>query len=148
MRRCNLFIAVELEPDMIGYTMVGTKDLQRAIGFYRPLFDLMGLKPCYADQQVASWGDPDDETVARFFVCYPFDGEAASAGNGVMTTFRVSTAAMVEKLHAQAISTGGKDEGLPDFRPERYGEKFYVAYVRDLDGNKIAFACYDGIAHP
>jgi hypothetical protein len=26
-------------------------------------------------------------------------------------------------------------------------ESFYAAYVRDLDGNKLAFVCYDGNAN-
>ncbi len=37
---------------------------------------------------------------------------------------------------------GGSDEGGPGFRPQ-YGEGFYGAYVRDPDGNKLAFVCYD-----
>lgn len=133
---------------MIGYTMVGTRDLARAKGFFTPLFDMMGLSPCYEDEQVASWGDLDDETIPRFFSCYPYDGNPASVGNGAMTTFRVLTASLVDALYEQAIKGGGKEEGRPGFRPERYGEKFYVAYVRDPDGNKLAFACYDGRANP
>jgi catechol 2,3-dioxygenase-like lactoylglutathione lyase family enzyme len=133
---------------MIGYTMVGTNDLQRAKTFYGPLFDLMGLSLCFEDDQVASWGDRDDDTVPRFFACYPFDGGPANAGNGTMTTFRLGTASHVDGLYERAISGGGRDEGPPDFRPERYGDKFYVAYVRDPDGNKLAFACYDGKSNP
>lgn len=133
---------------MIGYTMVGTSDLDRAQDFYTPLFAMMGLAPCYKDEQVASWGDPDDDTVPRFFSCYPFDGNPASVGNGTMTTFRLPTASLVDALYDLAIRAGGHDEGAPGFRPERYGDKFYVAYVRDPDGNKLAFACYDGRANP
>ena len=129
---------------MIGYTMVGTNDLQRAKDFYNPLFDLMGLSPCYEDEQVASWGVRDDETVPRFFACYPYDGNPATVGNGAMNSFRVQTASLVVDLFEQAISGGGREEGRPGFRPERYGDKFFVAYVRDPDGNKLAFACYDG----
>ncbi|MGE6582094.1 VOC family protein [Vreelandella aquamarina] len=33
------------------------------------------------------------------------------------------------------------DEGAPGFRPQ-YGEGFYAAYVRDPDGNKLAFVVY------
>ena len=133
---------------MIGYTMVGTKDLKRAKEFYGPLFRMMGLSPCYEDEQVASWGDRDDDTVPRFFSCYPYDGGPANAGNGAMTTFRLQSASLVDKLYQKAMQSGGQDEGHPGFRPERYGDKFYVAYVRDPDGNKLAFACYDGRSNP
>ena len=40
------------------------------------------------------------------------------------------------------MANGGTDEGAPGLRPD-YGEGFYAAYVRDPDGNKIAFVCYD-----
>lgn len=133
---------------MIGYTIVGTKNLIEAKKFYDPLFEKMNLSPCYEDEYVASWGDQDDETVPRFFVCYPFDENPAVAGNGTMTAFRVATASEVDELHNIAIQGGGSDEGKPGFRPEAYGDKFYVAYVRDLDGNKLAFACYDGKSNP
>jgi len=133
---------------VIGYTMVGTRDLKRAKSFYDPLFTKMGLEPCYQDEQVASWGVLKDDTISRFFVCYPFDNQAATVGNGVMTTFRVKAASEVIELHEMAISRGGENEGDPGFRPERYGEHFYVAYVRDPDGNKLAFACYNGKSNP
>ncbi|MCA2009306.1 VOC family protein [Tritonibacter mobilis] len=128
--------------------MVGTSDLRRAKNFYNPLFDMMGLSACYEDEQVASWGDRDDETVPRFFTCYPYDGAPANVGNGAMTTFRVQTASLVNDLFDKAIQSGAREEGQPGFRPERYGDKFYVAYIRDPDGNKLAFACYDGKSNP
>ncbi|APX12766.1 VOC family protein [Tateyamaria omphalii] len=133
---------------MIGYTIVGTKDLTRAKAFYAPLFKHMGMPLCFEDAQVASWGKRDDETMPRFFVCYPFDDQPATVGNGTMTAFRLKTASDVDTLHDLAMQGGGTDEGKPGFRPEAYGDEFYVAYVRDPDGNKLAFACYDGKANP
>ncbi|WP_234706508.1 hypothetical protein [Ensifer aridi] len=62
---------------MIGYTMVGTKDLKRAMRFYDPLMALIGQERCYCDEQVASWGRKDDDRTPRFFTGYPFNGEAA-----------------------------------------------------------------------
>ena len=133
---------------MIGYVTLGTDNLAKAKAFYAPPFEHMKLQVCFEDAQVVSWGDKDDETVPRFFVCYPFDDKPASTGNGTMTAFRVKTASDVDILYEAAMRGGGSDEGKPGFRPEMYGDKFYVAYVRDLDGNKLAFACYDGKANP
>ena len=128
---------------MIGYTMVGTHDPARAVHFYDRIFEEMGLERCYSDNQVASWGDKTDDTVPRFFTCKPFDGEVASVGNGTMVAFLVPEPMRIERLYDIVMQHGGSDEGPPDFRPQ-YGDGFYAAYVRDPDGNKLAFVCYDG----
>lgn len=39
--------------------------------------------------------------------------------------------------HAAALAAGGSDEGAPGFRAA-YGPRFYVGYLRDPQGNKIA----------
>lgn len=127
---------------MIGYTMVGTTDLARAIRFYDPMFAEMGMKQCYKDEQVAFWGDKTDVNAPRFATGYPYDGGKAVVGNGTMTAFLITGSELIDRLHSIAVENGGVDEGAPGLRPH-YGEGFYGAYVRDPDGNKIAFVCYD-----
>ena len=126
---------------MIGYVMVGTNDLERSIRFYGPIFEEMGFDQCWRDEQVASWGRLDDETYPRFFTGYPFDGKEAGVGNGSMTAFLVQDSRSIDCLHELAMRNGGADEGKPGYRPQ-YDEGFYAAYVRDPDGNKLAFVCY------
>ncbi len=127
---------------MIGYTMVGTQDLERSLRFYDPLFSAMGWDQCWRDEQSASWGDKANETAPRFFTGYPFDKQPAGVGNGAMTAFLAAGPAMIDRLYEIAMRAGGSEEGKPGFRPQ-YGEGFYGAYVRDPDGNKLAFVCYD-----
>lgn len=127
---------------MISYTTVGVSDLPRALRFYRPLFAEMGLDQCWLDDMSASWGRKDDASFTRFSIGYPFDGRPASVGNGAMTAFLIGAPARIDRLHELALLNGGGDEGAPGRRP-RYGGSFYGAYVRDPDGNKLAFVCYD-----
>lgn len=127
---------------MIAYTMVGTADLDRSLRFYDPLFSELGWDQCWRDKQCAAWGDKDNETAPRFFAGYPFDAQPAGVGNGAMTAFLAEGPAMIDRLYEIAMRMGGSDEGGPGFRPQ-YGEGFYCAYVRDPDGNKLAFVCYD-----
>ncbi|TKU18132.1 glyoxalase [Citrobacter sp. wls826] len=47
----------------------------------------------------------------------------------------------IQQLHALALNYGGTDEGAPGLCPH-YGEGFCSAYVRDHDGNKLAFVYY------
>ncbi len=133
---------------MLAYANVGTNDLAAARAFYAPLFEHLGYPVHYEDENVVSWGDPDDDSVPRFFVCRPFDEADATVGNGSMNAFRADSATAVRRLYELAMRHGGKDEGAPGYRPESYGDKFFVAYVRDPAGNKLAFCCYDGKANP
>lgn len=67
----------------------------------------------------------------------PFDEAPATQGNGSMTAFEAPSQDQVRALHAAALSAGGSDEGSPGFRAD-YGPRFFVGYLRDPDGNKIA----------
>ena len=63
----------------------------------------------------------------------PFDGGAATAGNGTIVALPVGSNEMVDQLHARALELGGTDDGAPGSRTE----SFYGGYFRDLDGNKL-----------
>lgn len=123
---------------MIVYTMVGTADLDRSVAFYDPILTRLRMRVCWRDAASCSWGDPDDPMVPRFFTGYPFDGRAAGVGNGAMTAFFVPDVDMIDAIHGLALRRGGACDGPPGPRPA-YGERFYGAYVRDPDGNKLAF---------
>lgn len=73
----------------------------------------------------------------EFYVKPPFDGQPATAGNGAMVAFEANTQDQVRALHAAALRAGGTDDGAPGFRAN-YGPRFFVGYLRDPDGNKLA----------
>ena len=50
--------------------------------------------------------------------------------------------ALGEEAAEAALAAGGLDEGPPGFRPS-YGAHFYVSYLRDPQGNKIALFSSD-----
>jgi catechol 2,3-dioxygenase-like lactoylglutathione lyase family enzyme len=119
------------------YTTVGVSDLVRSTRFYDAVFATLGIRQSPgADAEWAGWGPSYDGGVS-FWICKPFDGNAPSPGNGTMVAFRARNAEEVRAFHAAALANGGKDEGQPGTR-EMYGPTFYVAYVRDPDGNKLA----------
>jgi catechol 2,3-dioxygenase-like lactoylglutathione lyase family enzyme len=124
---------------MVLYVTVGTADLARAERFYDAVFAVLGYgRSPGADAAAgwAGWGPSYDDGVS-FWVCSPFDGRAPAPGNGAMTAFRAASEAEVDGFHAAAIANGGSSEGGPGTRPY-YEPSFYVAYVRDPDGNKLA----------
>ena len=128
---------------MIGYVTVGADDLVLAEQFYSAFLPRLGYGLDVSHEGLSysipatvgqPWEPPD------FYVKPPFDGQAASAGNGTMVAFSVPTQTMVRELHAAALAAGGRNEGSPGFRAE-YGAHFYVGYLRDPQGNKIALYC-------
>lgn len=116
---------------MIGYVTVGTNDLARAATFYDPIAKELGGGRAMEMDKFIAWSGAGGPMIGAIM---PFNGETATAGNGAMVAFAATDRAQVDRLHALALSLGGKDEGAPGLR----GETFYAAYFRDLDGNKLA----------
>ena len=120
---------------MIGYVTLGTNDLQRAAGFYDALLADLGAKRTMEMETFIAWAvDPDSPALC---VTQPFDGKAATVGNGVMVALGVDSRATVDRVYKKALELGGKDEGPAGPR----GEDFYAGYFRDLDGNKLSVFC-------
>ena len=122
----------------------GTNDLLRAIRFYDAIFTVLDQPrlPDWPDGW-AGWGQDYDNGVG-LWLCPTFDGKPATAGNGTMLTLKAASAAQVRAFHQAGLAHGGQDEGPPGTR-EIYDPDFYVAYLRDPDGNKLAcvFPRYD-----
>ncbi|MCB8874490.1 VOC family protein [Acidisoma silvae] len=124
---------------LILYTTVGVSDLARSAAFYDAVFATLGYSrsPESSDEFIG-WGPGYDNGVG-FWICKPFDGQAHSVGNGAMIALRGRSEAQVQAFYKTALLRGGTDEGAPGTR-EAYSPGFYVAYVRDPDGNKLACA--------
>jgi len=116
---------------MIAYTCFGTNDLPRAIAFYDVLLAELGATRLMEFPRGMIWGTALDKP--SFCVLTPFDGQAASVGNGSMVAVVAQSRAQVDAVHAKALALGGKDEGAPG---QRF-DGFYAGYFRDLDGNKL-----------
>jgi catechol 2,3-dioxygenase-like lactoylglutathione lyase family enzyme len=122
---------------MFSHVTVGTNDLQRAGAFYDAVLGAIGYSRSLEKETFIAYGE---RSGARFFVMKPFDGGAASVGNGAHAAFGADTRAQVDAFHAAALAAGGSDEGAPGLRPH-YHPDYYGAYVRDPDGNKIQAVC-------
>lgn len=130
---------------MIGYVTVGADDIARAKRFYLAVLPALGYE-LEEGPEGLSFALPEAEDRAaalpEFYVKPTFDGLAASAGNGTMVAFAARSQRQVRDLHAAGLAAGGSDEGAPGFR-DAYGPNFYVGYLRDPQGNKIALFSND-----
>ena len=116
---------------MIGYTTIGTNDLDRAKGFYDAVLAPLGGRRTLSYQRSQYYGGP--ERGAMLGVTLPWDGQAAASGNGAMVALTAASPEAVDQVHAAAMAAGGACEGPPGQRLDN----FYGAYFRDLDGNKV-----------
>lgn len=122
---------------MLLYVTLGTGDLVRAVRFYDAVLGVLGVSraPGWTDGW-AGWGQDYDHGVS-LWLCAPFDGAPARPGNGTMVAFPAPDAATLRAFHAAGLAHGGTDEGAPGIRAA-YEPSFFVAYLRDPDGNKLA----------
>ena len=120
---------------MIGYTTIGTNNLEKATAFYDALFAELGAGRFMDEERFVGWAVAPGQPV--FSVCLPYDGNAATVGNGVMIALTVDSNEKVDALYAKAMELGCADEGPPGLRMDG----FYAGYFRDLDGNKLNVFC-------
>jgi catechol 2,3-dioxygenase-like lactoylglutathione lyase family enzyme len=116
---------------MIGYVTLGTNDREKSARFYDAVCGELGAGRMMENEQFIAWGVPGGG--AGIGITRPFDGAAASVGNGVMVAFEAKDHAQVDRVYEIALATGGTCEGKPG---ERF-PGFYAAYFRDPDGNKL-----------
>lgn len=112
----------------MNYFVFGTNDKRKAVVFYDAFFENCGLAKIHDEGRMTLWANED----LMFSVAEPFDGNAATNGNGTMLGFNVGSEKEVDRLYKKALELGGTSEGEPGIRSGRYS-----AYVRDLDKNKI-----------
>ena len=119
----------------VAATAVGSNDIKKAMAFYDELLAVIGIgtameHPSGGRMYGSGFGSP------MFAVLPPFDGQAATIGNGSMVSFACDSQEQASAMHAKALSLGGQDEGAPGPRGGE-GSPIFAAYFRDLDGNKI-----------
>ncbi len=120
---------------MIGYVTLGSNDVAKAAAFYDQLLGIIGATRFMESEKFVAWSvSPKSPALS---VTRPFDGNAATVGNGVMVALAMNSTDKVDELYAKALELGGTDEGAPGPR----GDGFYAAYFRDLDGNKLNAFC-------
>lgn len=130
---------------MFSHVMLGVSDFDRAMAFYRPVMDALGIQFRFVedDRPWAGWqSSPDPRPL--FLIGRPHDRQAPQPGNGQMVAFLARSREQVDAVHAVALAHGGRCEGPPGLRPE-YHAHYYGAYFRDPDGNKLAVACHQSV---
>ena len=118
---------------MFSHVMIGTNDLEKAKSFYDALLGTLGIPPGRVDRHRIFY-----RTAAGVSsVSKPIDGKPATPANGGTIGFVASSPEQADAWHTIGIANGATTcEEPPGVRDSPAG-KFYLAYLRDPDGNKL-----------
>lgn len=128
--------------NMFSHICLGTNDLAESIIFYDQVMSVLGVSRQDIGDTYAGYGSQEDigSGVNCLFIGNTFNGEPATAGNGVNIALLAQTREQVDQFHQIALENGGYDEGAPGLRDVH--PHFYAAYVRDPTGNKLVVVCH------
>ena len=126
---------------ILSHVTLGVRDIARATAFYDAVLAELSITRGKTGEGFAGWGSGHE---GGFFIMLPINGQSASVGNGVSVSFLAPSRAAVDRFHAKALALGATEEGKPGLRPN-YHANYYAAYVRDLDGNKVAAVCHAAV---
>ncbi|WP_332810875.1 VOC family protein, partial [Sphingomonas sp.] len=96
---------------MVSYATVGSNNLPKAVAFYDELLGVIGMSKLFDHQSGGRLYGGDKQ--GMFGVLGPYDGNAATVGNGTMVGFAMKDLDQMAAFHAKAIALGGTDEGAP-----------------------------------
>jgi catechol 2,3-dioxygenase-like lactoylglutathione lyase family enzyme len=118
---------------MFSHVMLGVNDLEVSKKFYDALLGTLGIGPGVASKSRYFYRSP----TGTFGITLPINGEPATHGNGSTLGFTMASTEQADAFHAAGVANGGTTcEDPPGWRETATG-KFYLAYLRDPDGNKI-----------
>jgi len=118
---------------MFSHVMIGTNDLDRAKALYDALLGTLGVPPAKVDGHRIFYFTK----TGVFSVSKPINGQPATHANGGTIGFACTSPEQADAWHAAGIAHGATScEDPPGVRDGVAG-KFYIAYLRDPDGNKI-----------
>ena len=120
---------------MFSHILVGTNDVLAAKKFYDAVMGTLGITSgdLNEEKQRVYYRSPNGSLI----ITKPIDGNPASVGNGSTIGFKCASAEQAKAFHDAAIVAGGTSiEDPPGWRVNG-NKKMFLAYVRDLDGNKL-----------
>jgi catechol 2,3-dioxygenase-like lactoylglutathione lyase family enzyme len=118
---------------MIDHISIAVSDLKRAEQFYTIVLAALGLA------KMREWPNAAigyGKKYPEFWINRRDTMGYVAADSGVHICLRAPDTASVDAFHAAALRAGGASDGGPGLRPQ-YRAKYYAAFIRDPDGNRI-----------
>ena len=129
---------------MIDHISVGVSNLERSARFYESALAPLGLSRLVTRPTTVGFG----KNYPEFWINLRAGLAEVAPESGVHICLRAKSAGEVDAFHAAALDAGGQSDGAPGLRPHDR-VRYYAAFVRDPDGNRIeavTFPKEDGTA--
>jgi catechol 2,3-dioxygenase-like lactoylglutathione lyase family enzyme len=117
---------------MIDHISVGVGDLERSTRFYELTLAPLGLLRLVTRPGTVGFG----KSYPEFWINLRAGMSQVAPESGNHICLRAKSAGEVDAFHASALGAGGRDDGAPGLRPHDR-VRYYAAFVRDPDGNRI-----------
>jgi len=117
---------------MIDHISVGVSDLERSARFYEQTLASLGLTRLVTRPGTVGFGKSYPELWINLRAGMP----PVAPESGCHICLRAKSTGEVDTFHAAALKAGGSSDGAPGPRPHDR-VKYYVAFIRDPDGNRI-----------
>jgi catechol 2,3-dioxygenase-like lactoylglutathione lyase family enzyme len=117
---------------MIDHISIEVSNLERATRFYESVLGAIGYARLDVRAKTVGFG----KRYSEFWLNHRPGMSVIEVDSGNHVCLRAPSRQAVDAFHAAALAAGGESEGAPGERPQ-YGEGYYAAYIRDLDGNCI-----------
>jgi catechol 2,3-dioxygenase-like lactoylglutathione lyase family enzyme len=124
---------------MIDHISVGVSDLDRAARFYETALATLGLARLVSRPATVGFG----KSYPEFWINLRTGMAKVAPESGVHICLRARTTEEVDAFHAAALKAGGLSDGAPGLRPHDR-VRYYAAFVRDPDGNRIEAVTFPG----
>jgi len=117
---------------MIDHISIGVSNLERSARFYELMLAPLGLVKLVTRPATIGFG----KAYPEFWINLRPDMTPVEADTGNHICLRAKSTGEVDAFHEAALKAGGVSDGAPGLRPhERV--KYYAAFIRDPDGNRI-----------
>jgi catechol 2,3-dioxygenase-like lactoylglutathione lyase family enzyme len=127
---------------LLDHASITVRDLAAAKPFYHAVMGALGAVVAYERADAIGFGErnrPDDDVHSYMSV---YESPHASADPRRHWCFRAECEDAVRNFHRAGLAAGGGDEGPPGLRP--YHPRYYAAFLRDPDGNKVEAVFHRG----
>ncbi|HSM39418.1 MAG TPA: VOC family protein [Afifellaceae bacterium] len=117
---------------MIDHVSIAVSDLGLGRDFYAPARSTLGLTVLVEREETVGFG----KSYPEFWINLRSEMAPVDAASGAHVCLRARSTEAVQAFFDAAIDRGGTAENAPKFWPE-YNARYFAAFVRDPDGNRI-----------